>query len=76
MRSQSDPKNGKQTESNAAPEMVCSAEFTQGCVEPLEDEQPVEAAAPQTEEIYFSETVCSAEFQGGCIEPEDEAERA
>lgn len=61
---------------------VCSAEFAEGCVEPIEDDQPEQAplkdeeAASQAEEIHFSETVCSAEFQGGCIDPEDEAENA
>ena len=61
-------------------EMICSAEFTQGCVEPLEDagqdSLTGEGSAPEAQDICFSETVCSAEFKGGCIEPEEEEEQA
>ena len=75
MRIQSNPdgvKNPQETQKAVVPKMVCSAEFAQGCVEPLEDSLTIEVEEQRPEDIQFSETVCSAEFKGGCIDPADE----
>lgn len=75
MRIQSNPdgvKNPQEKREGIVSEMVCSAEFAQGCVEPLEDSLTDEINEPEAEDVYFSETVCSAEFKGGCINPADE----
>ncbi|HML46624.1 MAG TPA: hypothetical protein PKE04_07730 [Clostridia bacterium] len=75
MRIQSDPngvQNPQEKQEDVVSELVCSAEFAQGCMEPLEDSLTDEIDASEAEDIQFSETVCSAEFKGGCIDPEDE----
>ena len=75
MRIQSNPdgvKNSEEKQEGIVSEMVCSAEFAQGCVEPLEDSLTDEIDEQEAEDICFSETVCSAEFKGGCIDPADE----
>lgn len=72
MRIQPNP-DGKNPEPEAVvSEVVCSAEFAQGCVEPLEDASTDQVAGAKAQEIHFSETVCSAEFKGGCLDPTDE----
>jgi hypothetical protein len=55
-------------------ETVCSPEFPDGCIDPVDEaaDEPAPAdtnAAPEKPDICFSEKVCSAEFHDGCVEP-------
>lgn len=62
-------------------EQVCSPEFPQGCIDPLED-VPVPASAndvltpakPVDQAVSLGEVVCSIDYPDRCVDPQEELE--